>query len=443
LGEILRDHGAAFLASAAPCHKVQSTLRLLAACRTSALGGQVTRCQGCGQVEYRYHSCGDRHCPACGGLKRARWLERRRAEQLPEPYFHLVFTLPHELSALVLGNRKLLYDLLLSTSWQTLAELGADPKHLGARLGAIAVLHTWGQQLEHHPHVHMIVPGGGPSLDGARWIASRPNFLLPVKILRKLFRGKFLAELRQAAVSGQLAYAGSTASLVNPREFNALLSRLYAKDWVVYAKEPFRDPDTMFKYLTRYTHRVALSNDRLSGYDGERVTLSYKDYADGCRRKELRLSATELLRRFCLHIVPKGLVRIRHNGILTNRDHGQRLAKCRELLARASARPCVAPQAAPLSSPAPPSVPAPPSDKPMPSAGSAHHPRDAAAPIPPSRQAPTTATIADTSAPALCPTLMPLREPCPRCGGVAFELLWLGQRPRGHDWQQIQPWNTS
>jgi hypothetical protein len=425
---------------------VQSTLRLLAACRTSALGGQVTRCQGCGQVEYRYHSCGDRHCPACGGLKRARWLERRRAEQLPAPYFHLVFTLPHELSALVLGNRKLLYDLLLSTSWQTLAELGADPKHLGARLGAIAVLHTWGQQLEHHPHVHMIVPGGGPSLDGARWIASRPNFLLPVKVLGKLFRGKFLSGLRQASVSGQLAYAGSTASLVNPGDFKAFLSRLYAKDWVVYAKEPFRGPDTMFKYLTRYTHRVALSNDRLSGYDGERVTLSYKDYADGCQRKELRVSAKELLRRFCLHIVPKGLVRIRHYGILTNRDHGQRLAKCRELLASATPCPtsCPTPQAAPLSSPAPPSMPgSPPSDRPMSLHGPARHPQDTAAPITPGRHAPTTATTADKPAPALGPTLTPLPEPCPRCGGVAFELLWFGQRPRGRDWQQIQPWNTS
>jgi hypothetical protein len=421
---------------------VQSTLRLLAACRTSALGGQVTRCQGCGQVEYRYHSCGDRHCPACGGFKRARWLERRRAEQLPAPYFHLVFTLPHELSALVLGNRKLLYDLLLSTSWQTLAQLGADPKHLGARLGAIAVLHTWGQQLEHHPHVHMIVPGGGPSLDGARWIASRPNFLLPVKVLGKLFRGKFLSELRQASVSGQLAYAGSTASLVNPRGFNDFLSRLYAKDWNVYAKEPFRNPDTMFKYLTRYTHRVALSNDRLSGYDGERVTLSYKDYADGCRRKELRLSAKELLRRFCLHIVPKGLVRIRHYGILTNRDHGQRLAKCRELLA--STRPCTTR----LSVPASPSTPElPPRDTtPVSLQRPTSPPQEKAASISPDRHAPTTAAIADTPAPALgptCPTLTLLPEPCPRCGGVAFERLWFGQRPRGRDWQQIQPWNTS
>jgi putative transposase/transposase-like zinc-binding protein len=422
---------------------VQSTLRLLAACRTSALGGQVTRCQGCGQVEYRYHSCGDRHCPACGGLKRARWLERRRAEQLPVPYFHLVFTLPHELSALVLGNRKLLYDLLLSTSWQSLAQLGADPKHLGARLGAIAVLHTWGQQLEHHPHVHMIVPGGGPSLDGTRWIASRPNFLLSVKVLGKLFRGKFLAELRQASVSGQLAYAGSTASLVSPRDFNAFLSRLYAKDWNVYAKEPFRDPDTMFKYLTRYTHRVALSNDRLSGYDGERVTLSYKDYADGCRRKELRLSAKELLRRFCLHIVPKGLVRIRHYGILTNRDHGQRLAKCRELLA--SARPSTTPCTTPLSSPAPPSTPAsPPRDTtPMSFQRPTSHPQDTAAPIQLDRHVPTTGAMAEPSAPALGPTPTPSPEPCPRCGGRAFEFLWFGQRPHGRDWQQILPWNTS
>jgi hypothetical protein len=430
LGQIVRDHGAAFLDRTTPCHKVQNTLRLLAACRTKALGGQVTRCGQCGDVEYRYHSCGDRHCPACGGLKRARWLEKRRAEQLPVPYFHLVFTLPHELSALTLGNRAALYRVLMATAWQTLAQLGADPKHLGAQLGAIAVLHTWGQQLEHHAHVHMIVPGGGIALDGSKWIASRPRFLLSVKVLGKLFRGKFLAELRQLYVTGKLSFAGSTASLVAPRAFEAFLSQLYAKDWIVYAKEPSSGPDTMLKYLTRYTHRVALSNDRLSAYDGQNVRLSYKDYADGCRRKELRLSAAELLRRFCLHIVPKGFVRVRHYGILTNRDHGKRLAKCRELLQATAPVP-----------PLPVSTPSASGDVEA-LARTVEAPASVSGMSPgPPLHTPTVVVAAPTAPASVSPAALP--TPCPKCGGVVREWLWTKERPRGRELQKVELWNTS
>ncbi len=334
VGAILRQHGAAFVRQYRQTPLgVQRVLARLAACRTAALGGHVTECGHCGDVRYRYHSCGERHCPACGGSKRAAWLERRRAELLEVPYFHVVFTLPHQLSALVLGNRRLLYPLLMRTAAQTLLDVAADPKHLGARLGVLAVLHTWGQQLEHHPHVHAVVPGGGLTSDGQRWLACRPNFLLPVKVLGKVFRGKYLEGLRQAYVAGTLQLGGSTAALAEPTTFAALLDELYGTAWVVYAKQPFgRDPELVLKYLARYTHRVALSNARLVRVSKDAVTFTYKDYADGCQRKEMTLPALEFVRRFAMHVVPGRLVRIRQYGLLANRGRGARLAQCRRLL---------------------------------------------------------------------------------------------------------------
>jgi hypothetical protein len=342
MGAILRQHGAAFVREFRQTPLgVQRVLARLAACRTSALGGHVTECCHCGDVRYRYHSCGERHCPACGGSKRAAWLERRRAELLEVPYFHVVFTLPHQLSALVLGNPRLLYPLLMRTAAQTLLDVAADPKHLGARLGVLAVLHTWGQQLEHHPHVHAVVPGGGLAPDGQRWLACRPNFLLPVKVLGKVFRGKYLEGLRQAYDAGALQLGGSTAALAEPTAFAALLHELYRTSWVVYAKQPFgRDPELVLKYLARYTHRVALSNSRLVRVSKDAVTFTYKDYADGCRSKEMTLPALEFVRRFAMHVVPGRLVRIRQYGLLANRGRGARLAQCRRLL------PSVAPSAA-------------------------------------------------------------------------------------------------
>jgi Putative transposase/Transposase zinc-binding domain len=334
LGSLLRRYGDAFVRRYPETPLgVQQVLARLAACRTPALGGQVTACCHCGAVRYLYHSCGDRHCPACGGSKRAAWLERRRAELLPVPYFHVVFTLPHQLSAVVLGNRRLLYPLLMRSAAQTLLEVAADPQHLGARLGALLVLHTWGQQLEHHPHVHAVVPGGGLSADGSQWRSCRSNFLLPVKVLGRVFRGKYLEALRQAQVRGELRLAGSTAALLDPAVFDTWLGTLYRTPWVVYAKEPFgKDAEQVLKYLAGYTHRVAFSNARLVRLADDQVTFTYKDYADGCRPKELRLAAVEFIRRFALHVVPGRLVRLRQYGLLSHRGRQRRLAECRQLL---------------------------------------------------------------------------------------------------------------
>jgi hypothetical protein len=318
---------------------VIQTLAELSRCRTQALGGQVRRCRHCGLVDYRYHSCGNRHCPQCGGSKRAAFLEKRRSELLDAPYFHVVFTLPHTLSGLILGNRAVLYGLLFEAAAQTLLEVAANPRHLGARIGVLAVLHTWGQQLEHHPHVHCVVPGGGLACDKDgvveqpwRWLSCRPTFFLPVKVLGRVFKGKYLAGLRRLYRRGELRFAGSTTCLADPAAFEELLRGLHGKDWVVYAKEPFGGPQQVLCYLTGYTHRVALSNRRLAHVGDEEVTFTYKDYAADCQHKEMTLTGVEFLRRFCLHVLPPGLVRIRQYGLLANRDRGERLSRCRELL---------------------------------------------------------------------------------------------------------------
>lgn len=343
----MRQYGAEFLKRWPQCPHVRQTLRDLALCRTPALGGHVTQCDHCGEVRYHYHSCGNRSCPQCGGSKRAAWLAKCQADLLPVPYFHVVFTLPHELSALVLGNRELLYRMLFDSAKETLLEVAADPKHLGARIGVLMVLHTWGQKLEHHPHVHCVVPGGGLAVpakatgkttsvapaEAPRWTSCRPNWFLSVRVLSKVFRGKYLAAVRAAYQAGQLQFAGSTLPLANPAAWATSIRALYQKDWVVYAKEPFGGPEQVLKYLTGYTHRVALSNHRLLKLQDDRVTFTWKDYADGCRRKEMTLDAREFVRRFALHIIPKGLVRIRQYGLLAHRDRGERLALCRSLLA--------------------------------------------------------------------------------------------------------------
>ena len=343
----MRQYGAEFLKRWPQCPHVRQTLRDLALCRTPALGGHVTQCDHCGEVRYHYHSCGNRSCPQCGGSKRAAWLAKCQADLLPVPYFHVVFTLPHELSALVLGNRELLYRLLFDSAKETLLEVAADPKHLGARIGVLMVLHTWGQKLEHHPHVHCVVPGGGlaipakssgstatvPDDQAPRWVSCRPNWFLSVQVLGEVFRGKYLAAVRAAYQAGQLQFAGSTLPLASPAAWATSIRALYQKDWVVYAKEPFGGPEQVLKYLTGYTHRVALSNHRLVKLEDGHVTFLWKDYADGCRRKEMTLDAVEFVRRFALHIIPKGLVRIRQYGLLAHRDRGERLALCRSLLA--------------------------------------------------------------------------------------------------------------
>jgi len=307
------------------------TLNDLAACRTAALGGHVLECPECGHQQIAYNSCGNRHCPTCQATASARWLEARAAELLPVPYFHLVFTLPDALNPIALANPRVVYDLLLRCAAETVLEVAANPDHLGARTGVLAVLHTWGQALQFHPHAHCVVPGGGLSLDRARWVGSRPDFFLPVRVLSRAFRGKFLEGLRAASASGRLRLPGRSGEAAGA-EFERLVSAAVRTDWVVYAKRPFGGPEVVLKYLARYTHRVAISDGRLLDFEDGIVSFRYKDYAHGDRKRVMRLSASEFVRRFLLHVLPAGFVRIRHYGILSNRQRQGDLALCRELL---------------------------------------------------------------------------------------------------------------
>ena len=303
----------------------------LTACRTAALGGHVLGCPECGHQQIAYNSCGNRHCPTCQATASARWLEARAAELLPVPYFHLVFTLPDVLNSIALANPRVVYDLLLRCAAETVLKVAANPEHLGARTGVLAVLHTWGQTLQFHPHVHCVVPGGGLSPDRTRWMGSRPNFFLPVRVLSRVFRGKFLAGLRAAYTEGRLRLPnrclGNEAT-----EFERLVLAAVRGDWVVYAKRPFGGPDVVLKYLARYTHRVAISNSRLLDFEDGIVRFRYKDYAHGNRKRVMSLPAREFVRRFLQHVLPTGFVRIRHYGVLSNRHRQENLALCRKLL---------------------------------------------------------------------------------------------------------------
>jgi hypothetical protein len=310
----------------------RKVLDAIVRCRTAALGGHLDQCVNCGHQAISYNSCRNRHCPKCQGNVRARWLAARSAELLPVPYFHIVFTLPHELSALVLQNKRLLYDLLFRTSAASLLELARDPKHLGADIGFLGVLHTWGQNLQVHPHVHFIVPAGGLALDGSRWIDSSPRFFLPVNALSQVFTGKFCEELRELFQQDRLQFHGSLQQLASPAAFSRFLWQLGQKDWVVYAKPPFGGAKHVLNYLARYTHRVAISNHRLVAFQNDRVSFRWRDYAHGGKNKVMTVSADEFLRRFLLHVLPKGLVRIRHFGFFANRRRETALARCRELL---------------------------------------------------------------------------------------------------------------
>lgn len=305
------------------------TMRAIETCRTAALGGHVDECDQCGARSISYNSCRNRHCPKCQGLEKQEWLEQRCRELLPVPYFHVVFTVPEELNALALTNPKWFYDLLFDSASKTLLEIAADPKHLGARIGMLAVLHTWSQTLLLHPHLHCIVPGGGLSLDRQGWVTSREGFLLPIQVLARVFRGKFLAGVKQAWKAGRLLLP---ERLRDPFAFLDLLDRLYLKPWVVYSKPPFGSPEQVLAYLARYTHRVAISNYRLLRLEGDRVTFSYKDYSQGGKVREMTLPAAEFLRRFLLHVLPEGFVRIRYYGLLANRHRAENLARCREFL---------------------------------------------------------------------------------------------------------------
>ena len=341
VADIVRAHGDEFrqahAASLSPRQK--RVLRSIELCRTAALGGHLERCDQCGHERNAYNSCADRHCPKCQSLARAKWLEKRQAELLPVEYFHVVFTLPESLAQLSLQNRRQMYDLLFRATAETLQTIAADPEHLGAQIGFFCILHTWGQTLTAHPHLHCVVPGGGISLDASRWVACRPGFFLPVKVLSRRFRNVYLRYLEQAHAAGKLQFHGDLEPLADPPSFARFLAPLREMEWVVYAKPPFGGPERVLDYLGRYTHRVAISNHRLIALKDGQVTFAYKDYKHEQRPKLMTLSADEFLRRFLLHVLPDGFQRIRHYGLLGNRHRAENLARCRELLAMPAAIP--------------------------------------------------------------------------------------------------------
>ena len=336
VADILRAQGDRFLDRYEKSFDFQQikAFRAIQRCRTAALGGHMDACPRCGyQAAISYNSCRNRHCPKCQTQARERWLAARERELLATNYFHVVFTVPHELNVLALDNQRLFYNLLFTASAQTSLEVAADPKHLGAEIGVISILHTWGQNLLLHPHIHCAIPAGGLSPDHSRWVHPRYAFFLPVKVLGRVFRGKFIAGLKRLYRCKQLRCAGPTAMLADPQQFAKLLRRLHRRDWVVYAKPAFGGAMQVLRYLGRYTHRVAISNHRLLAYDGERITFRYKDYAHGGKQRKMTLLGTEFLRRFFLHVLPKGFVRIRHFGFLANRFRASQLALCQQLLA--------------------------------------------------------------------------------------------------------------
>lgn len=348
VADIVSQQGAAFLqACGASLSRVQRrALRAIQICRTAALGGHRDQCDRCGHQVIAYNSCRNRHCPKCQSLAKAQWRAARQAELLPVPYFHVVFTLPERLAPLVLQNPRRLYNLLFRAASQTLLRIAADPKHLGARIGFLAILHTWGQNLRHHPHLHCVVPGGGLSADSQHWIACRPGFFLPVRILSRLFRRLFLEGLQQLLDQGQLEFHGQLQPLASTAAFAQLLRDCRQTDWVVYAKRPFGGPTQVLDYLGRYTHKVAISNHRLLRLENGQVSFHWNDYRHNQRNKVMTLAATEFLRRFLLHILPEGFVRIRHCGLLANRHRAENLALCRQRLT--VAEPATQPHPAPL-----------------------------------------------------------------------------------------------
>lgn len=301
-------------------------------CRTAALGGHVEQCDACGHQRIAFNSCRNRHCPKCQSLVRAQWLQDRQAELLPVEYFHVVFTVPQTIAAIAYQNKAVVYDILFRATAETLRMIAADPKHLGAEIGFIAILHTWGQNLLHHPHLHCVVPGGGISADGERWIACRPGFFLPVRVLSRLFRRLFLTQLHDAFGQQQLRFFNALAALQSADAFASYLAQSAQAEWVAYAKAPFGGPERVLEYLGRYTHRVAISNSRLVNLTDGQVAFQWKDYRHESRHKVMRLDAQEFMRRFLLHVLPPGLQRIRHYGLLANRNRNAKLARCRQLL---------------------------------------------------------------------------------------------------------------
>jgi Putative transposase/Transposase zinc-binding domain len=361
VADVFRAHGAAWRKANAG-HVSLGQLKAMSAiesCRTSALGGHVERCENCAHERIAYNSCRNRHCPKCQGAAARQWLEERQAELLPVPYYHVVFTLPASIGAIAFHNKAVVYDLLFRTAAETLIAIAADPKHLGARIGLTAVLHTWGSALTHHPHVHVIVPGGGLTPDGARWIACRSGFFLPVRVLSRLFRRLFLDGLAALREAGRLDFFGDLAPLADKCAFDAALAPLRRSEWVVYAKRPFAGPQAVLAYLARYTHRVAISNSRLIALDKAGVTFQGKDYRikGRDRLKTITLDAAEFIRRFLLHVLPSGFHRIRHYGLFAGTVRTRNIDRIRQLLAASttsSERPRAEPDSeAETASPAP------------------------------------------------------------------------------------------
>ena len=341
VADIFRRHGDAFRRSRGH-HLGRVERRVMAAieaCRTAALGGHAEQCSDCGLVRHAYNSCRNRHCPKCQGLARAEWLEARQAELLPVPYYHVVFTLPSAAAEIAFQNKRVVYGILFRAAADALRDIAADPRHLGAEIGAVAVLHTWGQALQHHPHLHCIVPGGGLAPDLTRWVPCRPGFFLPVRVLSRRFRTLFLERLRAASAAGELRFSGALAALAEPAAFAERLNGLRGIEWVIYAKRPFAGPEQVLAYLGRYTHRVALANSRLTGLHNGQASFTWKDYRHEGKTKVMTLAAAEFLRRFLLHAVPDGFHRIRHIGLLANGHRTAKLDLCRALLAAPAPEP--------------------------------------------------------------------------------------------------------
>jgi len=334
VADLIRTQGNRFLDRYRSSFNFQQlkAFRAIQNCRTAALGGHLDSCSRCGHQAISYNSCRNRHCPKCQTQARQRWLAARGQEVLPTAYFHVVFSVPHELNMLALENPRCFYDLLFAAASATLLEVAANPKRTGAEIGTIAILHTWGQNLLLHPHIHCVVPAGGFAPGRNHWVSARTDFFLPIPVLRKVFRGKFVAGLKRLRQRGKLCRSGPAALFADPKQFAKLLRRLHLRRWVVYAKAPFGGPLQVLRYLGRYTHRVAISNHRLIAFDGEQVSFQWRDYAHGSTQKLMTLAATEFLRRFFLHVLPKGFVRIRSFGFLANRLRIQSLALCRQLL---------------------------------------------------------------------------------------------------------------
>jgi len=338
VAEVVRQHGAAFLARYGPTlsGEQQRALRAIAVCRTAALGGHITQCDHCGHEVQAYNSCRHRSCPKCHGAAQAAWLAARKGEVLDTSYAHVIFTLPHDVGPLALQNPRHLYGLLFRTVTQTLQDIAGDPTHLGAEIGGFAVLHTWGQQLHFHPHLHCVLPAGGLAPDETQWLPCRPHFFLPVRVLSRRFRRLYLAGLEHLYAQGQLSLLGRCRDLAEPAPWHQFLADMRGKDWVVYAKEPLQEPQHVLQYLARYTHRVAISNHRLVALEDGQVTFRYKDYQRGHRLRTLTLDAVEFLRRLMLHVPPHGFHRLRHFGFLANRVRQAKLAQCRTLLGHAT-----------------------------------------------------------------------------------------------------------